>query len=321
LENVKLPNTDSYALGCTFTEAQSIYDTLSGNISSVNEDLNDLKEDLYGTPTLKYHLVELNLDGSVKQSASSLIWSTISANMTNSHKIDILDIIWELAPNSNTFTRFHAPLIGITEANYGDLVFCSCIQYGAVYPLYMMFTLDTNDVLTTKAVVNYELSTNKVQSVIANSSSIEYYPSAKAVYDEFRRKPVVIWETDSTGLTALETDMSANPNWQLTNLDFSPYSYVKIYTKAAQKTGTTASASTTPAIVLEMSLDPRAAGPYGNHYIGSVVFQKSNDANRLATVCCAISADKTSFAVIRMTTLYGTAATANKHRKQKRAYA
>ena len=60
-----------------------------------------------------------------------------------------------------------------------------------------------------------------------------------------------------------------------------------------------------------MSLDPRASSPYGGHYLGSIVIQKSNDANRLATLCCAISADKTSFAVIRMTTLYGTAATSN----------
>ena len=105
--------------------------------------------------------------------------------------------------------------------------------------------------------------------------------------------------------------MSASPSWQLTNLDFSPFKRVKIYTRAAQKSGSTASASTTPAAVLEMSLDSRAAGPYGGHYLGSCMGQKPNDANRLFTVTCAISADKTSFAVIRMTTLYGTAATSN----------
>ena len=97
----------------------------------------------------------------------------------------------------------------------------------------------------------------------------------------------------------------------MTDLDFSPYSYVKIYTKAAQSSGTTASASTTAAMVLEISLDSRAAGPYGGHYIGSIVSQKPNDRNRLATLACAISADKTSFAVIRMTNLYGTAASGN----------
>jgi hypothetical protein len=64
-------------------------------------------------------------------------------------------------------------------------------------------------------------------------------------------------------------------------------------------------------MVLEMSLDSRAAGPYGGHYIGSMISQKPNDANRFATLTCAISADKTSFAVIRMSNLYGTAATGN----------
>ena len=97
----------------------------------------------------------------------------------------------------------------------------------------------------------------------------------------------------------------------LTNLDLSPYKYIKIYSKSAQKSGATASASTTAAMVLEMSLDSRAAGPYGGHYIGSVISQKPNDDNRLATLTCMVSADKTSFCVLRMTNLYGTASTGN----------
>ena len=176
---------------------------------------------------------------------------------------------------------------------------------------YIVFTLTPQNVLTTTNIITFESISNKVTSVVNYSTSTAKYPTTKAVFDEFQRKPVVIWETDGTGLVGLNTDMSANPSWQLTNLDFSPFKRVKIYTRAAQKSGSTASASTTPAAVLEMSLDPRAAGPYGGHYIGSYMGQKPNDANRLFTVTCAISADKTSFAVIRMTTLYGTAATSN----------
>lgn len=102
------------------------------------------------------------------------------------------------------------------------------------------------------------------------------------------------------------------PTWQLTGLDFSPYKRVKIYTKAAQKSGATASASTTPSFVLEMILDDHARGPYANGaFIGSTVIQKINDENRLATLTCVISSDKTSFSVYRMTNLYGTAATGN----------
>lgn len=131
-----------------------------------------------------------------------------------------------------------------------------------------------------------------------------------------QKKPVTVWEVDgttvTTGLIGVGEDISANPNWQLTDLDLTPFARIKIYSKAAQKAGTTASASTTPAIVLEMSLDSRAAiAEYGGNYVGSIVAQKPNDANRLCTLCCAVSADKTKFEVLRMTNLYGTAATSN----------
>ena len=131
-----------------------------------------------------------------------------------------------------------------------------------------------------------------------------------------QRKPVVVWEVDgttvTTGLVGVNEDISANPNWQLTDLDLTPYKRIKIFSKAAQKAGSTASASTTPAIILEMSLDPRAAiAEYGGNYVASNVVQKPNDPNRLCTLCCAVSADKTKFEVLRMTNLYGTAATSN----------
>lgn len=131
-----------------------------------------------------------------------------------------------------------------------------------------------------------------------------------------QKKPVTVWEVDgevvTTGLIAVGEDISANPNWQLTGLDLTPFARIKIYSKAAQKAGTTASASTTPAIILEMSLDPRAAiAEYGGNYVGSMLAQKPNDANRLCTLTCAVSADKTKFEVLRMTNLYGTAATSN----------
>ena len=131
-----------------------------------------------------------------------------------------------------------------------------------------------------------------------------------------QRKPVVVWEVDgttiTTGLVGVGEDISANPNWQLTDLDLTPYKRLKIFSKAAQKAGSTASASTTPAIILEMSLDPRAAiAEYGGNYVASNVVQKPNDPNRLCTLCCAVSADKTKFEVLRMTNLYGTAATSN----------
>lgn len=258
-------------------------------------------DDHVGLPN--YHLVFLNADGTVDTSASTLQYNSVVSNLSNTMKADYLDVFWG-------DTRFYAKAIETTNVNNGDIKFIGEIEYQGIQR-YIVFTLTPSNVLTTTNIITFEGVHNKVQSITSNSTSADKYPSTAAVFNEFQRKPVTIWETDGTGLVGLNTDMSANPSWQLTNLDFSPFKRVKIYTRAAQKSSSTASASTTPAVVLEMSLDPRAAGPYGGHYIGSYMGQKPNDANRLFTVTCAISADKTSFAVIRMTTLYGTAATSN----------
>lgn len=129
---------------------------------------------------------------------------------------------------------------------------------------------------------------------------------------EFQRKPVVIWEsnTPSEYLKGIQANISADPAWQLTNLDMTPFKRIKIYSCAGQKSGT--AASTTPAIILEMSLDNRAAiSAYSGNYVASTMVQKPNDVNRLAILTCAVSADKTKFVVLRQTDLYGTAATGN----------
>ena len=61
-----------------------------------------------------------------------------------------------------------------------------------------------------------------------------------------------------------------------------------------------------------MLLDDRAKETVSqNVFIGSAVVQNPNDSNRLGLLTCAVSADKTKFAVVRATSLYGTAATSN----------
>ena len=44
LEHIKLPNGNTYVLGCSFEEAQEIYQVLSENIEAVNTDVEELKE-------------------------------------------------------------------------------------------------------------------------------------------------------------------------------------------------------------------------------------------------------------------------------------
>lgn len=44
LEHIKLPNGNTYILGCSFEEAQEIYNVLNDNIGRVNKDVEELKE-------------------------------------------------------------------------------------------------------------------------------------------------------------------------------------------------------------------------------------------------------------------------------------
>ena len=138
---------------------------------------------------------------------------------------------------------------------------------------------------------------------------------ASTSLSSFQRKPVVVWEVQdvSQGLLARNTNISANLDWHLTGLDLTPFKRIKIYSRAGRKTGATAQdSSITPAAVIEMLLDDRAKETVGqNVFIGSSVVQNPNDPNRLGLLTCAVSGDKTKFAVLRATTLYGTAATSN----------
>ena len=252
-----------------------------------------------------YHLVFLNPDGTVDTYASTLNYAKVKANLTDPTENDILDVIWGQ-------TRFHAEIVEVTDVNTGDLKFIADVEYAGIQR-FMVFTLSPQSVLTTTNITTGEIISNKKTSVVNNLSD-DYYPTTNAVHNEFQRKPVVVWQetTPANYLKGLQVDLSANPNWQLTNLDMTPYKRIKIYSCAGQKSGATASASTTPAIVLEMSLDTRSAiAAYGGNYCGSVEVQKPNDANRFATLTCAVSADKTKFAVLRQSSIYGTAATSN----------
>lgn len=221
-----------------------------------------------------YHAVALNADGTVNTYANTLDYATVLANLANPLKRDVLSVTW-----GNT--NFLCPASETVDAqNNGDIKFITEVEYSGIQR-YIVFTLTPQSVLTTTMIRTFQIV------------------------------PAVVY-SDATGLAALETNMSATPSWQLTGLNLAPFRRIKVYTKAAQKSGATASASTTPSTCLEMVLDPALAiSAYDGHYLASIVIQKSNDRNRLATLTCAVSADKTSFAVMRQTNLYGTGATDN----------
>ena len=250
------------------------------------------------------YFVFLNTDGTIDTYSSQLKYDIVKANLTNLTTTIYLDVI-----QGNS--RFYIRAIQDVDVNNGPIKFIGIYNKDGNKVL-IEFNLYNDDTLTV-GIILIESLWNKKTSIINNLSDT-YYPSTNAVYNEFQRKPVVVWEssTPSEYLKAIQADLSASPAWQLTNLDLTPFKRIKIYSCAGQKTGTTASASTTPAIILEMSLDSRnAISAYGGNYVGSIIVQKPNDTNRFASLTCAVSADKTSFVVLRQTSLYGTAATSN----------
>ena len=250
-----------------------------------------------------YYLTLLNADGTVDTTTSTLNYNTVLSNLTNRSKADYLDLVWGT-------TRFYAKCTEVTDVNTGDLKFIGEVEYQGIQR-YIVFTLNSSNVLTTTNIITFESVSNKVQSVVSNSTNTDKYPSTKAVYDEFQRKPVVVWESNdpTTYLKGIQADISASPSWQLTDLDLTPFKRIKIYSKAG-KGRTTASA--TGGMILEMSLDSRTGfADYGGNFVGSVMVQKPNDSNRYASLTCAVSGDKTKFVVLRQTSLYGTAATTN----------
>lgn len=315
---------DDYDSGITFTKSLdnnvgtiltlSGYANASGSNSSyrpVIRNIGDPKSN-YDVATKKYvddnivrplsYLVFLNNDGTIDTYSSTIDYATVKSNLTNMTTNVYLDVI-------QGSSRFYVRAEQDMDVNNGPIKFLGWYSKdGNIVEI--EFDLASDNTLTHTIRVVEHIG-NKVQSVAGNSSSATAYPSAAAVFSEFQRKPVVIWEaTDvSNGLNALQTNIEATVNWQLTGLNMTPYKRIKIYSRGGQ--GST-NAGTTGAMILEMSLDPRMAiTSKGGNYVGSVLSQKPNDANRYASLTCAVSADKTSFAVLRQTSLYGTAATTN----------
>ena len=146
-------------------------------------------------------------------------------------------------------------------------------------------------------------------SVSGKSDSTALTEAVNYLLLTLQKKPVVVWEAaQGGGILSSESDITQNPSWQITGLDFSPYKRLKFFIAPGGSTGTTSYIS--PAVVVEMTLDDRATcQAFYGHYTCSYVAQYPNDRNRLYAVSLAVSSDKTSVLFARQTSLYGTAAT------------
>lgn len=228
------------------------------------------------TVTINYYAVTLNADGTVNTFDSALTYSAAAASVINGNPKKLI-VKWG---NSIFTADANEKLSG---AN-GDVKFITDVEHDGIQR-HMIFTLTSANALQTTLIETYA------------------------------RVPSVVWEVaDVTqGLIALNTNISSSLAWQLTGLNLAPFKRIKVYVKAGRKTGIgAADSSITPASIIEMSLDDRAKETVSqNVFIGSSVVQNPNDPNRLGVITCAVSGDKTKFAVVRATTLYGTAATSN----------
>ena len=119
--------------------------------------------------------------------------------------------------------------------------------------------------------------------------------------------PVVVYETDgTTGLLGHNLG-GFEGNWQLENLDLTPYRYIRCYFKASNLTDAT---GYTPAVVVELPLDTAAKGP--TIYTGGAMVALPFNRNRQYQVSCAVDSTKTKFQVIHQDTLWDiTASDAN----------
>ena len=225
----------------------------------------------------EFYTVTLNANGTVSEKQSDLKYATVYGRLHNPSFADYLLVTWG---NSLFTARADEKL---TTSN-GDVKFIADCEHDGIQR-HIIFTLTSANALQTTLIETYA------------------------------RVPITVWEvTDVTqGLIALNANISSSLAWQLTGLNLSPFKRIKIYAKAGRKTGATAQdSSIVPAVIIEMLLDDRAKETVSqNVFIGSAVVQNPNDANRLGMLTCAVSSDKTKFAVVRATSLYGTAATSN----------
>jgi len=97
-------------------------------------------------------------------------------------------------------------------------------------------------------------------------------------------------------------------NWQLENLDLTPYKEIRCYFKSSTLTAAT---GYTPSVVVTVPLDDASvSSAYG--YVGSTMTPLPWNRNREYLVSCAVDSTKTKFQVVHQNTLWDvTASDAN----------
>lgn len=254
-------------------------------------------------------------DGTITAS-SDMKYDSVKSALEKGRMSYILTYRQEVDPQNNHY------FILTTNENYfnANAVYFTGIDYiDDNHITYYAIKLNSNNVISTESVdINvdeYEKIINKSTDVIVDKESNTKYPTCKTIYDNFQRRDVLIYDKTSklnvggqivsgdsaNGLSALGASGSiADNQWNITGLDLSGFKYIRvIYNRDSANTGSTAEFN----IPLDYSIQNNA------YFVSGGVSPSFGDRNRMNCMQCAVSGDKTKFAVCQTYSLYGTAAT------------
>ena len=268
------------------------------NVSAFDNDVGYLKQN--------YYSVVLNPDGTVNTYSQELNYQTIKNNLQDSKINDILEIMW-------VTTKFNIQAI---EETGGDIKFIGDIEFDGIQRR-MVFTLNSNNQLTTTLITTNEIVSNKRTSVVNNLSD-NYYPSTNAVYNEFQRKPVLIYDKvdklhvpgtitagtdDNNGLLNQnqgEGTTRTIQSWNITGMNLSEFKRIRVV--YSRNDGTSA---VTGEFFIPLDADYITDGNL-NAYVNGASLPYYAVRTRLVGINCAISSDKTSFSVTQTISLTAT---------------
>lgn len=128
------------------------------------------------------------------------------------------------------------------------------------------------------------------------------------ILEDYMLKPDVIYETDgTTGLLGENAGSLTLTTWQLENLDFSDYKYVRAYIKQADlPLSGTNNIYATPSVIVNIPLDTASRSTEYDAYVGAGAGTNMNDPDVHFTVLCAIDSTKTKFKVVSECSIAGT---------------
>lgn len=145
----------------------------------------------------------------------------------------------------------------------------------------------------------------KANSVVANSTSQIYYPTTKAVYDEYQRKPDVVY-TGNT-IVGQSGNVFSAPVWNGINADLSVYKRLKVYLSVSKHSvGLSSDNITSPNIVEVVMSDDYKISDMNGYYAGSNVVTCINNDNRLFAATVLVNNNQIA---LKTVSLYGTSST------------